>query len=134
MNRYIWARQQNGFNHASMGEVVVYVRVPALTLTVGWLIQNFRYISWFLIFGTIIEIAVIANHAFQDNGLAWTRANYSEWFIEAHFALCVFYLMSLVTIALSKYQTGLRSTSTSKIVIAILLIPAMFVEAMLLSV
>ncbi len=133
LNRYVWARLQNGGPGARTEELVVYAVVPIIALCIGWLIKNYRILSWGLTCGATIGILTIVFRAYQDVGEAWTRATYSEWFLEAHLSLCAYYIMAIIALVPQKIQLGLRTTSKTKMVLALLLTPMMFYESMALA-
>ena len=97
-----------------------------LAFVAGYLVVNHKSVFW--TFAGVVSFGAVSLcfKAYSDSGEAWTKAQYSEWLLEAAIPLFAAYVCAVMFVAGGKFKFGLRQISKLRMALALALVPAFF--------
>ena len=129
--RYAWARRQNGWNIATVRELVDYPMMSIIAYIIGVLGNNLRIWSWLFLAYLLFMTLWVMNHGLADDGQAFTRAYYEETLLRLAFSIAV--VSTLAVGALFIHLTvGGRPPAGWKLALSAGLVPIWFAALLLM--
>lgn len=87
--RYAWARRQNGWNIATLRELVDYPLMSVFGYIIGVLGNSLRIWSWLFLAYFLVMTLWVMNRVLADDGQAFTRAYYEDTLLRLAFNIAV---------------------------------------------